>query len=237
MKMLINTISRKEWYSCLTRPVKAMALSLAAVVLTGCGGPGSLASNARVSDADNDQVVVIGDSIFALSGKLQDILEASAGETFRRYTLSWAELDGGAIATSIVDQYAIAREIWADERSELARKQQEVQSILAELDNANHLGLNETLYQLITSLSETFEGPYQHLIDDSSMVTKIFFSLGSVQRQLQRMPPEERQNQIDEVRRQLGYSESQIDRLRQRDELKITAGQRENPTWPSARNS
>lgn len=109
MNMLINLVSRKEWSSCLTRPVIAVALSIAAAALAGCGGPGSLASNARVSDADNDQVVVIGDSIFALSGKLQDILEASAGETFRRYTLSGAELDGGSIATSIVDQYAIAR--------------------------------------------------------------------------------------------------------------------------------
>lgn len=77
--------------------------------LVGCGGPGSLASNARVSDADNDQVVAIGDSIFALSGALQDNLEDYAGETFRRYSLSGAELSGGLIATSIVDQYAIAR--------------------------------------------------------------------------------------------------------------------------------
>lgn len=118
--------------------------------------------------------------------------------------------------------------IWADERSELARKQQEVQSILAELDEAGHLGLNEMLYQLRTSLSETFEGPYQHLVDDSSMVTKVFFSLESVQRQLQRLPPVERQDRIDEVRRRLGYSESQIDRLRQRDRKK-------NDRWEKGR--
>jgi hypothetical protein len=89
--------------------LKLAATALVAVVLTGCGGIGGLASNARVSDADNDQVVTIGDSIFALSGELQDFLEDYAGETFRRYTLSGAELEGGLIATSIVDQYAIAR--------------------------------------------------------------------------------------------------------------------------------
>lgn len=85
-----------------------VALTLAAA-LTGCGGAGGLLSNPRVSDADNDQVVTIGDSIFALSGELQDFLEGYAGQTFRRYTLSGAELSGGSLATSIEDQYQIAR--------------------------------------------------------------------------------------------------------------------------------
>lgn len=89
--------------------LKLLMSSTIFVALTGCGGLGSLLSNDRVSDADNDQVVTIGDSIFALSGELQDFLESYAGETFRRYTISGAELEGGLIATSIVDQYAIAK--------------------------------------------------------------------------------------------------------------------------------
>ncbi|WP_148863698.1 SGNH/GDSL hydrolase family protein [Marinobacter fonticola] len=82
---------------------------LCALVLTGCGGAGSLLSNPRVTDADNDRVVTIGDSIFALSGKLQDFLEDKAGQTFRQYTLSGAELTGGLLATSVADQYRTAR--------------------------------------------------------------------------------------------------------------------------------
>ncbi len=77
--------------------------------LSACGGVGSLASNARVSDADNDQVVTIGDSIFALSGKLLDYLEDYAGETFRRYTISGAEITGGIFATDIATQFEIAK--------------------------------------------------------------------------------------------------------------------------------
>ncbi len=88
------------------KPLLALVLAAA---LTGCGGAGGLLSNPRVVDADNDQVITIGDSIFALSGELQDFLEQDAGQTFRRYTLSGAELAGGAVATSIVDQYQIAR--------------------------------------------------------------------------------------------------------------------------------
>ncbi len=90
-------------------PSKLVFTLLIAAGLTGCGGVGGLASNSRVSDADNDQVVTLGDSIFALSGELQGFLEGYAGETFRRYTLSGAELEGGIIATSVYDQYAIAK--------------------------------------------------------------------------------------------------------------------------------
>ena len=88
---------------------KIIALLLISAGLTGCGGVGSLVSNDRVTDADNDQVVTIGDSIFALSGKIQDILEDYAGETFRQYTISGAEVTGGIYATDIATQFEIAK--------------------------------------------------------------------------------------------------------------------------------
>ena len=100
--LISSTRSLSNFYKIITS-------LLLATMLTACGGVGSLASNARVSDADNDQVITIGDSIFALSGKLQDFLEDYAGETFRRYTLSGAELKGGIIATDVVTQYEIAK--------------------------------------------------------------------------------------------------------------------------------
>ena len=96
----------RNWFSPLS--FKSVCLIVLAVTLSGCDSIGSLLSNDRVTDADNDQVITIGDSIFALSGAIQDDLEQYAGETFRRYTMSGAELTGGTIATSIVDQYDIA---------------------------------------------------------------------------------------------------------------------------------
>jgi hypothetical protein len=88
---------------------KIIALLLVSVGLTGCGGVGSLASNDRVTNADNNQVVTVGDSIFALSGKIQDTLESYAGETFRQYTISGAEVTGGIFATDIATQFQIAK--------------------------------------------------------------------------------------------------------------------------------
>ena len=84
------------------KPVLALA---AILLLSGCSELGYLLSNDKVTDADNDQVVFVGDSIFALSGEIQNQLEARAGETFRRYTVSGAELSGDLIAPSIPAQF------------------------------------------------------------------------------------------------------------------------------------
>ena len=107
--MKITTLLSKSIGLQKLLPGKLFATLLLSASMTGCGGVGGLLSNDRVSDADNDQVVTIGDSIFALSGELQDFLEDYAGETFRRYTISGAELKGGIIATDIYGQYNIAK--------------------------------------------------------------------------------------------------------------------------------
>lgn len=107
--MKITTLLSRSIRLTKMRPGKLLSVLLVSISMTGCGGVGGLLSNDRVSDADNDQVVTIGDSIFALSGELQDFLESYAGETFRRYTISGAELKGGIVATDIYGQYNIAK--------------------------------------------------------------------------------------------------------------------------------
>lgn len=76
--------------------------------LVGCA-LGQLLSVPWIRDADDNRVVFIGDSIFALSGEIQDNLYAYAGGTFRNYTTSGAQLFGGIIEPSIIQQYEIAR--------------------------------------------------------------------------------------------------------------------------------
>ena len=62
-----------------------------------------------VSNADNNQVITLGDSIFDLSGEIQLLLENYAGETFRRYTQNGAELEGGLLSMSVYEQYTMAK--------------------------------------------------------------------------------------------------------------------------------
>ncbi|MGC8120139.1 SGNH/GDSL hydrolase family protein [Marinobacter sp. VGCF2001] len=90
---------------------RATSIILALLLVSGCSDLGYLLSNEKVKDADNDQVVFVGDSIFALSGEIQNQLESKAGQTFRRYTVSGAELSGELVAPSIPNQF---REALAD---------------------------------------------------------------------------------------------------------------------------
>ena len=45
----------------------------------------------------NDQVVMLGDSIFALSGEIANELERLSGEVYRSYYVSGAEMEGGFV--------------------------------------------------------------------------------------------------------------------------------------------
>lgn len=81
---------------------KILCSLLLSASLVGCGG------GSTVADADNDQVITLGDSIFDLSNEIQQNLEAYAGQTFRKYTKSGAELNGGLIQ-SVYSQYAEAK--------------------------------------------------------------------------------------------------------------------------------
>ena len=79
--------------------VKGFVVLVALLVVTGC----SLISVPIITNATRNDVVNLGDSIFALSGKIQDNLHSWAGQTFRRYALS------GSMVSHIADQYDDAR--------------------------------------------------------------------------------------------------------------------------------
>ena len=89
---------------------KISTISLCALILVSLGAC-SLFSVPNITNAGNNKIVNIGDSIFALSGKISDYLHSYAGKTFRRYATSGAEIKGGNIVTSfdIYAQYARAR--------------------------------------------------------------------------------------------------------------------------------
>lgn len=84
------------------------AITFTVLTLIGCG---FVASVPWITNASYNNVVNIGDSIFALSGEIQDFLHAKMGNgnTFRRYSVSGAELSGGVLAPSLYSQYDSAK--------------------------------------------------------------------------------------------------------------------------------
>ena len=88
--------------------VSGVASSLLLSALAGCG-LGVLLSKPWIRNANDNNVVFLGDSIFALSGEIQARLHSlNGGRTFRNYTTSGAELLGGVIAPSVEQQIATA---------------------------------------------------------------------------------------------------------------------------------
>jgi len=87
----------------ITNALKMAGALVVTASVVGCTG------NAYVENADRNDVITLGDSIFDLNGQIQANLESWAGETFRNYTQSGAELSGGFLAPAVDSQYASAK--------------------------------------------------------------------------------------------------------------------------------
>ena len=94
--------NNKKLKNIYVRSYKSVCTILFTSLLAACG------AGDYKEEADRNEVVLLGDSIFDLSGDIQRFLEADAGQTFRDYTLSGAELTGGLI-TSVAEQYEDAK--------------------------------------------------------------------------------------------------------------------------------
>ena len=91
----------------MNREARILMLCVTMCLSAACGF-GIAFSAPWIENASNNDVVFIGDSIFALSGDIQANLHARNGGTFRNYTTSGAELEGGSLAPSIREQFNLA---------------------------------------------------------------------------------------------------------------------------------
>ncbi|HTN32614.1 MAG TPA: lipase secretion chaperone [Marinobacter sp.] len=114
----------------------------------------------------------------------------------------------------------LASEIWADEKSYLEEKSQVFQQKVAHLNEASELQLTELAYQLQTSAKEVYGGDVTLQFAGSSALGHALFSLDSVQAQLQQLPPERRQQAVNDLRLQLGYSEDAVERMAKQDQAR-----------------
>lgn len=110
--------------------------------------------------------------------------------------------------------------IWSDERELLAQKQRNVQQEIHRLGSDTDLSIDEKLFQLTTTLSDNYGDLAQEMAIDPGMIATVFFAFDSVQQTLKSLPPEERQEEINRVRQQLGYSEEQVAQAQQKDEIR-----------------
>ena len=108
--------------------------------------------------------------------------------------------------------------IWAEERAELAQKKNAMQALIAELDQESHMSIDEKFYQLQNAISEQHEGSVQQYATNPGVIVQAFLNLNSVQKSLNNLPADERQEKLNDLRRQSGFTEERIEELATKDQ-------------------
>ena len=112
----------------------------------------------------------------------------------------------------------LANDIWDRAESELEQKAETFQRELAKLDQAHGQSLQELAYQLQSTVEELYGNDMTYRLTGSGALGDTLFRMDSVQSQLADLPAEERQQAINDLRRQLGYPEDAIEKLAEQDQ-------------------
>ncbi len=157
-----------------------------------------------------------------------DIMETL--EKLDRYN-RWLEDNGERIARMTATERAAflwekrkelfgddAEKIWSGEMLATEARNAKVQDAIVMLNESGDLSIREKADEYRHILHETYEGsPEEYILDQRQLLSRIFFSMDSVQDELKQMSPEERQAEIDRVRREMGLAEEQIESMARRD--------------------
>ena len=112
-----------------------------------------------------------------------------------------------------------ATQIWQEEISAEQERQITMRNTMEILDKAYHTSMQERLYLLQSTFEETYADKIQNMvIDPKGVLSQVFFGFDSVQQDLAKLPAEERQAQIDDIRRTMGFPEEQIKHLSESDQ-------------------
>lgn len=107
-----------------------------------------------------------------------------------------------------------ASDIWSDEQDSYETAQLNFHSEVEQLDQSNNISINEKIDRLQASFQKANNVFTQSLEQQdgihSNTIASVLFGLKSVQEELQQLDPEQRQLEIDSVRRELGYDEGAI---------------------------
>lgn len=114
----------------------------------------------------------------------------------------------------------LANQIWADERNALEQKSEDFAHSLSRLNQADELQLQELAFQLQTTVDELYGNDLTAQMAGSGALGHTLFSMDSVQSQLKALPADDRQKKINDLRRQLGYSDAVVEKLAKEDQAR-----------------
>jgi len=114
-----------------------------------------------------------------------------------------------------------ANRIWSSEITAQEERRKALHKTVAMLDQAYDTTMNERVYILQSAYEEQYSETVENVVFDSNgVLAQVLFGFDSVQKELAAMSNEERQAQIDSVRRTIGFDEQQIAYYAEQDQIK-----------------
>lgn len=121
-----------------------------------------------------------------------------------------------------------ADKIWTGEELASEARKAKVQDALAVLNESDDMTMDERLEVYQGVLHEAYKGtPEGFILDQGPLLSKVFFSIDSVQDELKQMSSADRQQEINRIRMKMGFTEKQVESMARRDadnELRWEAG-------------
>jgi hypothetical protein len=111
-----------------------------------------------------------------------------------------------------------AEKIWSGGMLATEARKVKMQNTLADLNKSDDMTLNEKLNKYQNALRDTYrDTPEGFYLEQKDMLSRIFFSIDSVQDELKQLSPGDRQQEINNIRSQMGIDPQQVEQLAQQD--------------------
>jgi hypothetical protein len=107
-----------------------------------------------------------------------------------------------------------ADKIWSGDMLATEVRKAKMQDVMAVLNKSSDMTLDAKLNLYRNTLNDTYKGtPEEFFLDHKEMLSKAFFSIDSVQEELKQMNSEERQLEINDIRRKMGFDGHEIEEM------------------------
>jgi hypothetical protein len=121
-----------------------------------------------------------------------------------------------------------ADKIWSGEELATEARKAKMQDTLAVLNESQDTTIDEKLEVYQGTLKEAYENtPEGFILNQGDLLSKVFFSIDSVQEELKQMNSHDRQQEINRIRRKMGFTDKQVEAMARRDadnEMRWEAG-------------
>lgn len=112
-----------------------------------------------------------------------------------------------------------ANQIWQAEITAEQERQLTMRRTMEMLDKAYDMQMQERLYLLKSNFEESYADKLQNMVvDPKGVLAQVFFGLDAVQKDLAQLSNDERQAQINDIRKSMGFSDEQIANLAEADQ-------------------